>query len=504
MAEVLVIGANPTGLILASHLIARGFSVKLIDHREGPDGPVGSSDAQDVPAILSCSSLELLAGMNLLDDFPNRGHKLLGAQYNWHKKTIAFKFNPPSHSATPYSLSTTYKTLEKFLIDKFCNLGGVIDWNMRPVTLVDNNIFIEKISEANNFENREILSPKWILACESDDNRNVRELIKAGGKFKKLTKESCTVFCRESDHLSDDYIHILPANGSFLNFAFYNPHLESRVLWLSGVSHPSPKLCKKILYTNNLVLQPEGSSIRTTHFSLPESHHNILFVGNSANTFSLSYLSGVNSNIHAACNLAWKLLLVLKKESPKTLLTSKEVKESRMLPYVGKHMQKKPHHLPFYGSLSSAFVYWFLKSYCRVFPGKKEYYRPHQALRYTNSAIIKNSSKEKNSSELRPGSRAIDIKLDDGSFLLDSLEGFKHLLIFFKDRPELINAIKEEYGDWIEVIVAKDPKIFSSYNATSETLFVIRPDRYIGYCTHSFKLQELISYLLRIFVKPAV
>ncbi|WP_213357632.1 FAD-dependent monooxygenase [Chlamydiifrater phoenicopteri] len=504
MTEVLIIGANPTGLILASHLVSRGFSVRVIDHREDSEGPIGSSEVSDIPVILSCSSLELLSGMDLLENFALHGHKLLGAQYNWNQKTIAFKFNLPSQSATPYSLSTTYKTLEKFLIAKFIKLGGVIDWNMRPVTLVDNNIFIEKISTSSNFENREILSPKWILACEADDNRSVRELVKAGGKFRKTTRENCTVLCKESDHLSDDYVHVLPANGSFLNFAFYNPQLESRVLWLSGMSTPPPKLCRKILFTNNLVVQSEGSSTKTTHFSLPEHHHNILFVGNSSNNFSLSYLCGINSNIHAACNLAWKLHLVLCKESPQTLLTSKEVKESCMFPVVGKYMQKKSHRIPFYGSLSSTVVYWFLKSYSKVSSSNKDYYQPHQALRYTNSAIIKNSNKEKNTSELRPGSRAIDVKMPDGSFLLDPIKGSKHLLIFFKDRPELTKAIKEEYGDWIEVSVAKDPKVFSAYNASAETLFVVRPDRYIGYCTHSFKLQELISYLLRIFVKSPV
>ncbi|SPN73312.1 hypothetical protein,FAD binding domain [Chlamydia serpentis] len=500
MADVLIIGANPTGLILANMLIQYGISVKVIDNRNSPDDS-SFLDCGKLPIILSCSSLELLHNGEMLGRFVQENHKIFGARYHWKKRTLLFKFSQATDSPVPFSLSTTYENLEKHLINEFLKRGGIIDWATRPVTLVDNNIFIESTKVSQNFENREIYNPKWIIACEADNNLDIKDLVKNHLRARKINREVLFINCDEGEPFEEDHIHLLPITNNFLNFVFYNPQERTKQLCLPQGTHSiSTKLKQKLLYTYNLVISEENFYLKTSHLTFPSDYGNLLFLGSLSNNLLLSYLNGINTNIHAAFNLAWKLLPVLKKAALKHLVITKEQEDGNILPYVSPNTEKRAKKLPFSRLYTPALMYYFLKG-CRKFntTGEEYYYPPYKALKYRSSDIIKMSPQDKEISGPGPGMRAIDARLESGSFLLDPLKSSKHLLIFFKDIPDLKQALQEEYGEWIEVSNIKEPRILKLYHANPNSLFIIRPDRYIGYRTHTFKLHELISYLLRIF-----
>ncbi|WP_366223888.1 FAD-dependent oxidoreductase [Chlamydia buteonis] len=505
MTDVLVIGANPTGLILANMLIQHGILAKVIDHRDSADEP-DFIDFRDLPVVLSCSSLELLDNAGLIDDFVEKGHKLFGARYHWKKRTVLFKFNQASESRFPFALSTSYQEFTKHLIRKFEENGGAIHWGTRPVTLVDNSIFIESTKTSQNFENREIYNPKWVIASEADSDPDIRDLFKNQLKPRKQVKEVLFVDCDEGEPFEESHIHLVPSSKSFLNFVFYNHKKGTKQLCLSNISYPlSVKQKQKLLYNYNLAVTDEHHHIKSVFHQYPADHNNFLFVGNLANNLNFSYLTGINSNIHTAFNLTWKLIPVVKKAASKYLITAKEREVGNILPHLSEKRQGRAKNLLFSNLYVPALMYYFLKG-CRQLDvsGGEYYYPPHKALKYQNSDIIKMSSQDKEILGPGPGMRAINAQLDNGSYLLDRLKSTKHLLIFFKERTDLEQALKEEYGEWLEVIVTKDQKIANLYHANPDSLFIIRPDCYIGYRTHKFKLHELISYLLRIFAAEKI
>lgn len=503
MTDILVIGANPTGIILANLLVQHGISVKVIDHRNSADDP-SHVDCRDLPVVLSCSSLELLDNSGLLQDFIHEGHKLFGARYHWKRRTVLFKFNQTSESRFPYCLSTSYRELTKHLIHQFEKNGGTIHWNTRPVTLVDNSIFIESAQTSQNFENREIYNPKWVIAAEADSDPDVKDLFKTQIKLRKCIKDILFVHCDEGEPFEESHIHLVPCSRSFLNFVFYNHEKGSKQLCLTNATYPlSVKSRQQLLYNYKLAVTDDIEGcyhIRTHVHQYPTDHNHFLFLGSVANNLTFSYLTGINTNIHAAFNLAWKLVPVLKKAASKYLITAKEYKNGNILPLLSEKRQQQARKLLFSNLYAPALMYYFLKG-CRQLEvaGGEYYYPDHKALRYQNSEIIKMSPQDKEIRGPSPGMRAINVQLENGGYLLDSLKSIKHLLIFFKDRTDLEKALREEYGEWLEIVVTKDPKVFRVYHANPDSLFIIRPDCYIGYRTHKFKLHELISYLLRIF-----
>ncbi|EPP34302.1 FAD binding domain protein [Chlamydia ibidis] len=503
MADVLVIGANPTGLIVANMLIDYGISTKVIDHRDSLDSISGTSV---LPVILSSSSLELLGTSGLLEGLAEKSHKLFGARYHWKKRTLLFKFNQSSNSRSPFSLATSYQDFNQHLITKFEEKGGSIGWGTRPVTLVEDSIFIESTSSSSNFENREIYKPKWIIACEPDANPEIKDLFKNQLRLKKICKELLFIDCDEGEPFEEGHIHLLPITKNFLNFVFYNHNKGTKQLCLTNTNFPlSTKLKQRLLYNYNIGISDDHYHIKTTLCQYPADYHNFLFIGSMANNLTFSYLNGINSNVHSAFNLAWKLIPVVKRAASKYLITAKEKECGNILPHFSETAQKRTRSLLFSQFYKPALLYYYLKN-CRQLDMEEGgyYYPPHKALRYQSSDIIKISSQDREISGPAPGSRAIDVQLEDGSFLLDNLKSAKHLLLFFKDRLDLQEALKEEYGDWVEVVVNKESKVQKLYHANPESLFIIRPDRYIGYRTHTFKLHELISYLLRIFASERI
>ncbi|MBQ8498196.1 FAD-dependent monooxygenase [Chlamydia sp.] len=501
MIDVLIMGANPSGLILASILKQHGARIKVIDSRDSVTSPL-PLPLHTLPLVLASSSLELLDNMNLLGDLLNKGRKIFGARYHWKQRSVLFKFDQSSASRYPFSLLISYEDLVSHLLQEFEKRGGVVNWATRPVTQVEQNLFIESTKSSTQvYEGREIFAPKWIIACEMDADPDLKDLLKTQIKPKKLYKEALFVDCEEGEPFEEAHIHLLPITKNFVNFIFYNPYRGSRQLYLTNTSGPlSPKFKNKLLYTYSLALAENSLSISTTLLQYPFCHDRYIFLGSIANNLSFSYLSGVNSNIHEAFNLGWKLLPVLKKAASSQLIFSKELKTSHVLPHFNEVHQKRAVKLLFSNMYTPALMYYYLKK-CRkldIVEGEL-YYPSHRALKYEASDIIKVSPNDKEIRGPRPGSRALDVRLDTGDYLLDSLKNAKHLLIFFKNRNDLVSALLEEYGEWVDVIATEDPNVHKFYHANPESLFIIRPDRYIGYRTHSFKLHELISYLLRIF-----
>lgn len=503
MADVLIIGANPTGLILASLLLQHDISVKIIDKRNSIESIEPSlPDYSSLPVVLSCSSLELLSSSRFLPtDLERQSHKCFGARYHWKKRTVLFRFGRNTNSRFPYSLISSYGELSQHLANFFEQLGGAIDWATRPVTLMDQGIFIESTHAAQNFEGRELYNPKWIIVCEGDHDDEIRELFKNNLKIKKYVKESSFTSCDEGELFEKDHLHLLPGIKNLVNFVFYNPQKGTKQLYVADASAPiSSKTRHKLLYNYGLSLADNYESIKTTCYQYPSHHNHVLFVGSAANNQSLSYLTGVNNNIHAAFNLAWKLIPVVKKAASKYLILAKENVHREILPHFKERGERLPQRSFLAGLYRPGFIYYYLKRFRQLEAAEGElFYPPHRALKYEHSEIIRMSSQDKEILGPRPGSRAIDVQLEDGSFLLDHLESAKHLILFFRERADLQQALLEEYGDWVNVAVVEDPVASKLYHANPDALFIIRPDRYIGYRTHNFKLHELISYLLRIF-----
>ncbi|MEG0036521.1 MAG: FAD-dependent monooxygenase [Victivallaceae bacterium] len=498
MTDVVIIGANPTGLILATGLLKANIDVKIIDHRPSPNKR--SDEDRRIPINLSPPSLELLHAHGLFNETTLPGQKLDGITYFWNKRSVNIdiekSLNQHSLSAFPFCYASELKLLEDGLIENFENFGGVIHWETRPVTMVDNNLFIEKIDPKSTFEHREVHTPKFILACEADNNPHIKDIMKYPSKTKKMLREVDVFPCSSDKRIPRNRFNVFALSGCANHFLFPEPHGNEFLLW-SPSHKKKPRKNREKLFSLLGINPGKKRSYGVYQMLLPHQEGNILFIGRFFNNFFLSTKTGINLNLLSAFNLLWKIIPVLKNESTEKLIASYENEISSAYKTVANMSFKHSLLLAISRKLFPTLAYWGFKGYNFLCSSKNT---PNRfSICYSPGEFTKQSPQNKDIPGPKPGEYASNLLLNEGEYLLDGADGSRHLLIFFKNHPGLIEALKEEYGEHINIKVAKSQTAKDLYYANENSLYIIRPDRYIGYRSASFKIREIVAYFLKIF-----
>src|SRR5690349_14133360 len=114
---VLIVGAGPTGLVLAAQLLARGVQARIIDKGEGP---AGQSRAI---SIYACS-LELLDTMGLAETFIAHGHRVRRLHWYAGQRTLLNLDLPRNGSRYGFALHLPQNQTDRLLWARVRELGG--------------------------------------------------------------------------------------------------------------------------------------------------------------------------------------------------------------------------------------------------------------------------------------------------------------------------------------------------------------------------------------------
>jgi 2-polyprenyl-6-methoxyphenol hydroxylase-like FAD-dependent oxidoreductase len=123
--DVLVVGAGPTGLTLATSLIARNVRTMVVDRLAA-----GANTSR--AAVVNARSLEVLEQLDVARRLVKEGHQAPRFTIRDGERTlipIDFSVLPTDY---PYSLMVPQSTTERLLLDRLTELGGTV---VRPKTL---------------------------------------------------------------------------------------------------------------------------------------------------------------------------------------------------------------------------------------------------------------------------------------------------------------------------------------------------------------------------------
>jgi 2-polyprenyl-6-methoxyphenol hydroxylase-like FAD-dependent oxidoreductase len=117
---VLIVGAGPTGLILAIELARRGVPLHLVDRHPQPL-------RWDRAVAVKSRSLEVFAGIGLADTFARYGHIVRGVNlFSGNTKVASFRFDALD-SPFPFTLGIPEDQTERILMEKLKQLGGQVE-----------------------------------------------------------------------------------------------------------------------------------------------------------------------------------------------------------------------------------------------------------------------------------------------------------------------------------------------------------------------------------------
>lgn len=327
--DILIVGAGPTGLVLALWLTKQGLKVRIIDKSRGPGE---TSRALAVQA----RTLELYRQLDMADSVVAAGHKAPAVNM-WalgrRRARIQLLDAGKSISPYPFVLIFPQDRHERLLIERLEALGVQVQRQTELVSLEDKGDHVAALLKRED-DQEETCTAFYLTGCDGAHS-SVRHQIDSGfegGTYKQLFYVA-DVVAKGLEFAGD--VHVAFDKSDFILVMSYGEADHYRLVGTvrdERAEHPEQLTFKDVGQDVLKGLQLEV--IEVNWFSTYRVHHRVtdhfrrgrvFLLGDAAHVHSPAGGQGMNTGISDAINLAWKLTAVVKGQAPDRLLDSYEV-----------------------------------------------------------------------------------------------------------------------------------------------------------------------------------
>ncbi len=318
-SAVLVVGAGPTGLLLASELQRRGVPCHLIDALPGPLH-------WDRATVLHPRSLQIFEAMGLAEKFLDAGCKQRVIKVHSDGKLLGSLDLSTCGSVYGFNLGLSEEVTESILTDYLLEHGGEVHRSSRLVALTPDNegLLAEIERDGNHYQ----LKVRWAVGCDGLHSPT-RELSGIGFDGHDIPK-TWAVFDATVQGWNDTYEGVFPFLDASPIILTALPSQRWRV-YLRPTSNNSDLVADA---TATLRANIPGASF--VDVKNPTRFHchtkiaakfrdgSVFLAGDAAHLCTPAEGHGMNTGLQDAFNLAWKLALVHHRHAHAALLDSYE------------------------------------------------------------------------------------------------------------------------------------------------------------------------------------
>ena len=324
--QVLIVGAGPTGLVLALWLAKSGISFRIIEKNSGPGQ---ASRAMAVQA----RTLESYRQLGIADRVIASGIRVRGGHLRQGSRVIAdFPFGDIGSDLSPYPfvLSLPQDDHERLLVKCLEEIGVHIEWNAQLIQFRTEEQSVQAtLRKADKDESCEFA---YVCGCDGAHS-TVREMLGLGfpgGTYEQLFY--VTDVQLEGVSFGADINACISEDSFCLVF----PVRSSGMFRLVGIVPPEIAGSEHITFEEirPYVKKQINVDVRTVNwFSTYHVHHRvadhfrqgrIFIAGDAGHIHSPAGGQGMNTGIGDAVNLAWKLASVLRGRSNPPVLDTYE------------------------------------------------------------------------------------------------------------------------------------------------------------------------------------
>ena len=327
--DVLIVGAGPTGLMMAIQLVRRGIRPLIIDKRSGPSVETKALGVQ-------ARTMEIYSHLGIADRALELGKRGTGGNIWARGKRMArFPLSDAGDSVTPYPfvLILGQDDNERIMGDLLKEAGLVIQWNTELVGLAQQNDSVTATLKHADGSQKTVRAGR-VAGCDGAKSvvRETSGIEFAGAPYEHVffvadVEMTGTMIPSEVNvYLFRDGFHLLfPMRGE-------NHWRIAGILPPALRNKPDLKFEEVIPSLHNEA--SEDFSIKgCSWFSTYRIHHRkavrfrdrrCFLLGDAAHVHSPVGAQGMNTGLQDAYNLAWKLALVVKGEAKERLLDSYE------------------------------------------------------------------------------------------------------------------------------------------------------------------------------------
>jgi len=326
-AEVLVVGAGPTGLVLALWLKRQGVDVRVIDKTAEP----GTTSRA---LVVHARTLELYRQMGLADDVVNRGLEF-SALNLWvrgrHAARAALGDIGRGQSPYPYMVIFPQDQHERLLIEHLRRAGVEVERRTTLLAFEERDGHVTADLEAPD-GTRVRCRSSYLAGCDGAHSR-VREVLGIGfpgGTYERLFYVADV---EVRGPVANHELHVALDEADLLAvFPMKGDNVARLIGTVRADSEARDNLAFRDVNREAFDrLQVEVD--RVNWFSTYRVHHRVahrfgrgraFLVGDAAHIHSPVGGQGMNTGIGDAVNLAWKLSAVRKRRAESTLLATYE------------------------------------------------------------------------------------------------------------------------------------------------------------------------------------
>ncbi|HXE72222.1 MAG TPA: FAD-dependent monooxygenase, partial [Candidatus Nitrosotenuis sp.] len=328
--DILVVGAGPVGLVMASELARYGVKSRAIDAK------AGRTDKSKALVMWS-RSLEVMESLGCIQPILAAGAPGYGASVYAHGQRVAHLALDGLKSPYPYVQLIAQSETERVLEEHLESLGGRVE---RQVTLTgltqDDSGVRATLRQADGTDEEVCCS--YLVGCDGAHS-TVRHLLALPFEGRTVPSEWALFDVKIDGPLPRDEFRIYWSDHGVLAF-FPIPPDRFRLI-ADWKARPGDQGDEPTLEDAQGLLDERGpgglrahdpvwlSSFRINERKVAEYRKGRCFVaGDAAHIHSPVGGQGMNTGIQDAFNLAWKLALVLRGQAPVEILDSYNAERS--------------------------------------------------------------------------------------------------------------------------------------------------------------------------------
>ncbi|KAF7594633.1 hypothetical protein BBP40_008723 [Aspergillus hancockii] len=487
--DVLIVGAGPTGLVMALWLTRQGVKVRIIDKSEVN---VSTSRALTIHA----RTLELYRQLGLAEDVVANGHKIEATNV-WtggvHRSHIPIGDIGADLTPYPFIHICPQDRHERLLEERLNSMGLHVERNRELVDFREKEDFVtarirDSTKHQSDDDSIEPCEAAFIIGCDGAHSA-VRQACGIGFDGATYSQLFYVADIEGSGSALNGQAHLSLEGTDFFLLLAYDKDHRAR---LSGAVDPSA-ITKEISELTLKDVAPNcGKAVgiqidKVNWFSVYHVHHRVaeafrsgraFLVGDAAHVHSPVGGQGMNTGIGDAINLAWKLTAFLEGKAEMSLLDSYEV-ERRAFATTLVNTTDGAFNAIASGGYLSYFVRTFFIPYFSPILAKFDYVRQNifrkvsQILvNYRHSALSASSA-----GLVQGGDRIPWAPVGD----LDNFESLKEI----SWQVHVYGAAKDELSEWcqlqgIALHIFPWNERYQSVGFGQDTAYLIRPDSYIA------------------------
>lgn len=543
--DVLVVGAGPVGLTMAAEVVRHGLTCRLIDKAAAP------SDKSKA-LVLWSRSIEMLDAIGIAPFFVRAGLRGRGVSiYSEGKRLLHVQF--AIDSPYDYALLIPQNITERLLTEHAGRLGVRVERAVELASFaVDESGVTSQISSENG--RTELVRSRWLIGCDGAHS-TVRHVLGVPFAGDAEPNDWLLADIHLEGSLPTDEISIFFHSHGVLAF-FPIVGGRFRVIADLGLAKTADRPPDPTLAEVQDMIDERGPGGLSVHdpiwlagFRIHERmvaeyrHGRAFLVGDAAHIHSPAGGQGMNTGMQDAYNLAWKLALVDKGRAKDVLLDSYSQERSA----VGRAVLRNAGFMTTAATLRNPLAQRFRDGAYKLFGSLELVQRgisnelAEVSINYRHGPISGESSNFWESAAsvwkagVRAGDRAPDAELAELATgrrvqLFDLLRGTQHVLLLLADdrRNAELRAIQEAVesrfpgivkayfiltGDHagempmgldsiaiMTTLIDTQRQVQEIYGAGPTSLFLIRPDGYVGFRAQPAEAAPLLAHLERYLV----